>query len=68
MSVLRVSSRTNARRSPAGCHAGRESSPAPFVMRLAAPPAALIVQSHPRAENAMVRPSGETAGYVGPAE
>ena len=37
-------------------------------MRCAAPPAVFIVHSQPRAENAKVRPSGDTAGYVGPTE
>ena len=42
--------------------------PADVVSRSAAPPLVLIVQIQPRAENASVRPSGETAGYVGPTE
>ncbi len=55
-------------RVPSGCQAGLESMPAAFVSRSAVPPSVFIVHSQPRAEKASLRPSGDTAGYVGPTE
>ena len=62
-----LSSRRNASRVPSGCHAGRLSSPGPLVTRRATPVAGSRSQSQPRAAMAMVAPSGEGAGSVGPA-